>query len=229
MKKSVIEQESKNLAKQFAEFNIRKERSGEESWKKQDLAIEIDVTPGYISNIMSGERQIPLDRALQLSQVFGCTIDQISTRLALELEAVAEAIPVSQYTVVQDVMVVGSREVKDFIKVVKRGGKLPISEEIEMIHWPHTHSKNTYAIPVHGQAMAPQLPAGSQAIVDCDKKDDPEVGKTILWTDKGKLVFAKYNGDRHVEFVNESYPDRVFRLPERAAILGQVVGKQIFE
>ena len=77
--------------------------------------------------------------------------------------------------------------------------------------------------------MAPQLPAGSQAIVDCDKKDDLEVGKTILFTDKGKLVFAKYNGDRHVEYVNESYPDRVFRLPERAAILGQVVGKQIFE
>lgn len=229
MKKSDIEKESKNLVKQFAEFNIRKERSGEDSWLKQDLASELDVTPGYISNIMSGERQIPLDRALQLSLLFGCKIDLISTRLALELEAVAEAIPVSQYTVVQDVMVVGSRELKNFIKMVKKGDKLPISEEIEMIHWPHSHSKNTYAIPVYGQAMSPELPDGSQAIVDCEKKDNPEVGKTVLFTDKGKLMFARYNGDRHVEYVNQSYPDRVFRLPEKAAILGQVVGKQIFE
>ena len=155
----------------------------------------------------------------------GIGLDTISTRLALELEAVADAIPVSQFTVVQDVMVVGDQVVKDFIKAAKKGNKLPINEEIDMIHWPHSHSQHTYSIPVYGQAMAPELPSGSQAIVDCDKKDHPEVGKTILFTEQGKLVFAKYNGDRHVEYVNETYPNRVFRLPERAAILGQVIGR----
>ena len=217
------------MVRAFAEFNIQRERKGQPSWKKQDLANELDVTPGYVSNIMSGERPIPLDRALQIATIFRCKLDNISTRLSLELEAVASAIPVSQYTVVQDVMVIGDSEVKNFIKYVKKGEKLPITEEIAMIHWPHAHSRHTYSIPVYGQTMAPLLPAGSHAIVDCEKKDNPEVGKTILFTDKGKLVFAKYNGDRHVEYVNENYPDRVFRLPERAAILGQVVGKQIFE
>ena len=139
------------------------------------------------------------------------------------------AIPVSQFTVVQDVVVVGEKSLKDFIRAAKNGKKLPISEEVEMVHWPHTHSKHTYSVPVYGQAMAPELPSGSQAIVDCDKKDDPEVGKTILFTDQGKLVFAKFNGDRHVEFVNETYPDRVFKMPERAAILGQVIGRMIFD
>ncbi len=229
MNKTIQKQESRNLVRAFAEFNIERERAGEQSWKKQDLANELDVTPGYVSNIMSGERPIPLDRALQIATIFGCKLDDISTRLSLELEAVASAIPVSQYTVVQDVIFVGETQVKDFIKYAKKGEKLPITEEISMIHWPQSHSRHTYSVPVYGQAMAPELPDGSNAIVDCEKKDQPDVGKTILFTDKGKLVFAKYNGDRHVEFVNTSYPDRVFKLPDRAAILGQVIGKQIFE
>ena len=229
MIKRVNKQEAVNLGRAFNEFNVSRERKGLMPWRKQDLADQIDVTPGYVSNIMSGERPIPLDRALQLCTLFGIRLDVISTRLALELDAVADAIPVSQFTVVQDVVVVGESSLKDFIRAAKNGKKLPISEEVEMVHWPHTHSKHTYSVPVYGQAMAPELPSGSQAIVDCDKKDDPEVGKTILFTDQGKLVFAKFNGDRHVEFVNESYPDRVFKMPERAAILGQVIGRMIFD
>ena len=46
------------------------ERKGLIPWRKQDLAQQIDVTPGYVSNIMSGERPIPLDRGTSVMYAF---------------------------------------------------------------------------------------------------------------------------------------------------------------
>lgn len=221
--------EAKSLLRIFRQYTAEQEIRGEQPWLKQDVAEMLDVTPGYISNLMSGENVIPLDRALQFGHIFGTTIDKFSTRLAQELENAADAIPQSTFRVTKDVRVFNGTytEVKDFIQLLKRGKKVPIENDTEMMHWSGPHSSATYSLPVNDERMAPSMPAGSKAIVDLEQ--EAQINKDVALIHGGKFMYARFKGEGDFELTNKDYEDRFFKLNQRSVIIGRVIGKIVYD
>ncbi len=199
-----------------------KEKSGTLGLTYKKAAKQMGLGENYsaVSHMLNGRNVINLDRGLQFCDMLGIALGDFSPRLSSKLASLSDNNErLGDQEMVGDVgwlVGVDSEMAKKILD-----GKEKLSKKI---YWAGKHSANTFAMDVKSEANHPQLPNKSTAIVDCKKS--PEAGKMICIKRKGDYSYARYMGDGFAELVNQSFPDRVFKVSSKS-IVGSVIGYQV--
>jgi len=186
------------------------------------LSQKMDLDKSQVSHMLNGRNPINLHRGLQFCEILDIELQEFSSRLVREAQiltrmfgdksrAGSEGEAVAQLVGVD----------MDIIRKVLKG-----ESPAEKVNWPRKHSSATYALLVEGEANDPKLPHGAVAIVDAEVV--PEVGDLVCYTGGAKLIFARSKGDGMVEFTNEDYPNRIFKITKKHTFVGVVIGHQVY-
>lgn len=193
--------------------------------KHLDYAVVADLmglgvkNRSQVSHMLNGINPINLERGLQFCEIMDITLDEWSPRLSREANEVARrVIGRVRKPIDGNVKYLIGMDATTILKNLQ--GKSTASDTV---YWPGEHSETTYMVRVEGESCDPELPRGSIAVIDADRKPVP--GKFFAFLE-GSLKFAKYNGDGFAEFVNPGYPDRVFKITKKMKSLGLVIGLQ---
>ena len=172
----------------------------------------------YISSMMNGHQVISRDWAPKIAEVIGCDVQDFSPRLALEEREIANRYVARVNGIEGDVGYLLDASDEEVIRIMTQRDNVE-----RRVYWHGKHSDHTYLLRVKGKANEPQLPRGSVAVVDRDL--EPEDGKLFAFV-RGRLQFARWNGDGYAEYLNPDYPDRVFPVDDIEPI-GRVLGVQM--
>ena len=209
-----------NIRRAYSNYRARCLENGK-TVDQRDLAKELGVSSGFISHLMTGKNPLSLSRAIQLATILGCTVDDLSPRLAAELEASAKGIKIADQTVYQTVGYVDD-DVVDFFKAISSGKAVKVTE---FMHWPHPHSKETYAVEVTSKGMEPRIAVGTIVIIDTEL--DAQVDKVSALLVDGQFLLAENMGNRVFTLANKSFPQTSFELTDNDLHVGRVIGLQV--
>jgi len=213
-------EDNERLARAYKKAQIAREERGLPTLTQTVLAKELGITQTAVSKLMTGSMEIPITRVIDLADALECPVSDISPAIAAQLEAAAQGLTVTSKIAYKKAKLIAGteQEVADIIKHIL-AGKAPQFTEFE--HCGAEHSDSTYAIKVHGEAMLPLIAPGTIAFVDYEA--EPEAGKPCCLLKGNKVVFATWTGDGYARYENPEYPDRVFTLSKKDAVIGKVV------
>lgn len=207
------------LKRQWSRFVADQAAKGIE-YEQQDLAKDLDVSAGFISHLLTGKNEPSLAKTIELAQIFGCKVEDLSSRWGAELKANASGLKLADATAYKEVALIG-QDVVDFFKTISKGKKVKIDE---FMHWPHPHSENTYGVEVRTTGMEPRIKAGAIVIVD---QDVPEtIGKVSAVIKDDEFILAEAQGGGLFKLENKDFPDPIFKLTKDDLFIGTVIGMQ---
>lgn len=180
----------------------------------------VKVTPGYVSSVLRGDDYLNLEAGLKWATELGVTLDEISPRLAMQLELSRSGVPLVEHTTFKRVKVITEDTVVDWIKALSKGKAFKVDE---YMHLNCPHSDETYALTCATKAMEPEIKAGSTVFVDC--KTELEIdSQYALWKDDS-VVYGTAQGDGLFKFENSQYPNPIFSLAEDDFVIGKIIAR----
>jgi len=208
-----IEEEAERLRARFSGVN-RAEFARDHGLKGGQSMIYQNIT---------GRRPISMDAAKAYASGFGCSLEDISPRLALEASGAAKHLAVSSRESVLDPNVLaaplGSRRIP-LVNYVQAGAMREIGDQAwsgeaaEYLQTDLELGSTAFALEIRGTSMLPEFREGDRVIIDPEVQ--PQPGDFVVAKNGGEeATFKKYRprglnerGDEIFELVplNEDYP-----------------------
>lgn len=224
-----MEQEAENLKKRFAGIN-RAEFARTTSFKGG---------PALIYQHITGRRPISLEAAQAYADGFGCSLDEISPRLALETKNAARRITKISAQDLSNVEAAEPAGTVPLISWVQAGSWCEASDIYnvgdaeEWLSCPVRHGPRTYALRVRGESM--RNPGSKPSFEDGDIIFvDPDLGAThkslvITKLDQSNEVTFKRllidGANWYLEAINPAWPNRIIPVKTDAHVCGVVIAR----
>ena len=193
--------------------------------------------PSMLSQHIKGRRPLSLEAATAYAKGFGCSLAEISPRLAKEVQAAAGAYPAVPTTSNIEPAIASAVPVVSWVQAGEWCGMPDSFEVADTTDWlpcPVRHGPRTYALIVRGVSMfdptgARSFKDGDTIFVDPDRQADHRSLVIARLDDEKEATFKQLiieaDGQRMLQALNPSWPNRIIPINANCTICGVVIGK----